>query len=73
MFLKKENVIRMGNPPLRLEILTTIDGVIFETCFQNKIQVLIDEVNVNFISKEDLIINKKASGRYRDLDDLEKL
>ncbi|MBU1122877.1 MAG: hypothetical protein KKF54_09370 [Candidatus Omnitrophica bacterium] len=73
LFLKKEKNIRMGNPPLRIEILTSIDGVKFSTCYKNKQSILLDGIKVNFISFKDLKTNKKASGRYRDLDDLEHL
>jgi predicted nucleotidyltransferase len=73
LFLEKEKNIRMGNPPLRIEVLTSIDGVEFSECYKNKQTVLIDDVNVCFISLEDLKKNKKESGRYRDLDDLKHL
>jgi len=73
LFLEKEKNIRMGNPPLRIEILTSIDGVEFSDCYKNKQTVLIDDINVCFISLEDLKKNKKESGRYRDLDDLKHL
>jgi len=73
LFLEKEKNIRMGNPPLRIEILTSIDGVEFAECYRNKMIVTIDDIDVSFISLEDLKKNKKASGRYQDLADLENL
>jgi len=73
VFLEKEKNIRMGNPPLRIEILTSIDGVEFTECYGNKKTVTIDDIDINFISLEDLKKNKKASGRYQDLADLENL
>ena len=73
LFLEKEKNIRMGNPPLRIEILTSIDGVEFTECYGNKKTVTIDDIDINFISLEDLKKNKKASGRYQDLADLENL
>lgn len=73
IFLEKEKNIRMGNPPLRAEILTSIDGVEFPECYKNRKVVTIDDSEINFISLDDLKRNKKASGRYRDLDDLEHL
>jgi phage replication-related protein YjqB (UPF0714/DUF867 family) len=73
LFLEKEKNIRMGNPPLRIEILTSIDGVEFAECYRNKRIVTIDDIDVSFISLEDLKKNKKASGRYQDLADLEHL
>ena len=73
LFLEKEKNIRMGIPPLRIEILTSIDGVEFTECYSNKEIVIIDDIEINFISLEDLKKNKKASGRYQDLADLENL
>jgi len=73
LFLEKEKNIRMGTPPLRIEILTSIDGVEFAECYRNKRIVTIDDIEVSFISLKDLKKNKKASGRYQDLADLENL
>jgi len=73
LFLKEEKVIRMGVPPMRLEILTSIDGVYFETCFKNRVIADFGTFKVNFISKDDLLINKRASGRPQDLVDFDKL
>ena len=73
MFLIKEKIIRMGVPPMRLEIITTIDGVGFETCFKNRVIADFGAFKVNFISKDDLLINKRASGRPKDLVDYSKL
>ena len=73
LFFEKEKNIRMGNPPLRIEILTSIDGVEFTECYRNKNTVTIDDIGINFISLEDLKKNKKASGRYQDLADIENL
>ncbi len=73
LFLEKEKNIRMGNPPLRVEILTSIDGVKFSECYKNKKMVTIDDIKVNFISLKDLKKNKMASGRHKDLNDLEHL
>jgi hypothetical protein len=73
LFLKEKNIIRMGFPPLRIEILTTISGVSFEKCYTNRIVETVDAVPVNFINLEDLKQNKKASKRLKDLNDLENL
>jgi predicted nucleotidyltransferase len=72
-FTKPGNVIQLGHPPLRIDLLSTIDGVTFEECYKNKKVVDIDGLNVNFIGYNDLIKNKRSSGRNRDLDDLEHL
>jgi len=73
LFLKEEKVIRMGVPPMRLKILTSIDGVRFDTCFKNRVIADFGDFKVNFISKDDLLINKRSSGRPQDLVDFDKL
>jgi len=73
LFTKENQITRIGVPPLRIEVLTTISGVTFEDCFPSRQIVVIDDVKINLISLEDLKKNKAASNRYRDLDDLEKL
>ena len=73
LFLERDKVIRMGVPPMRLEILTSISGVEFETCFYERVVDSIDGIQVNLINLDHLKQNKKASGRYKDLNDLEHL
>ncbi|MBI2721177.1 MAG: nucleotidyltransferase [Bacteroidetes bacterium] len=72
-FTKEGNVVQLGYPPLRIDLLTNIDGVSFNECYKNRKEVEIDELHVSFIGYQDLIKNKKESGRLRDLDDLENL
>ena len=66
-------VIQLGYPPLRIVLLSEIDGVLFTDCYQNKVMFEIEGMSVNFISYQDLIKNKTSSGRLRDLDDIENL
>ncbi len=73
LFSKENHVTRVGVPPLRIELLTTISGVSFEECFKNRLIVLFDDVNVNLINLNDLKKNKSAAKRFKDLDDLENL
>lgn len=73
LFLKEWQIIRLGLPPIRIEITTSISGVNFEDCYKNKIEDEIDGVKINLISLTHLKINKKASGRHQDLADIEKL
>lgn len=68
-----KQVLRMGVPPFRLEVSTGIDGVSFAQCFANRQIVDLDGVATNLIGLEDLKTNKKASGRLKDLNDLESL
>ena len=73
LFLKKETIIRMGIPPVRLEVITDASGVNFSDCYSRKQVIEIDGIPINFISLQDLKTNKKAVGRYKDLEDLEHL
>jgi predicted nucleotidyltransferase len=73
LFQQEDKVIRMGIPPMRIELITSIDGVSFTDCYKYKVEDEIDGVKANIIDLEHLKINKKASGRYKDLNDLEHL
>jgi hypothetical protein len=73
LFLREERIIRMGVAPNRIEIQTGIDGVRFADCFPRRISAALDGVNVHFIALEDLKANKRASGRNKDLADLDHL
>jgi hypothetical protein len=73
LFLQKPKIIRLGFPPMRLEITTSISGVEFDECYQTRIIDELDGVKINLIDLENLKKNKRASGRAKDLADLEKL
>ena len=66
-------VVRMGLPPIRIALITTISGVTFEECYSARTVDTIDGVSVNLINRQHLKLNKEASGRHKDLDDLEHL
>jgi hypothetical protein len=73
LFQQRGKIIRMGAPPMRIEVLTDIDGVGFEECYAAREMTTIDGQPVNLISLRHLRINKRASGRHKDLDDLDHL
>lgn len=73
IFTKKDQVIRMGMPPVMIEIWTSVTGLQFKDSFQLRIKDVLDEVDVNLINLPHLKKNKKAVGRHKDLDDLENL
>ena len=58
---------------MRIELLTTISGVSFEGCYSERIIDVIDGIEVSIINLKHLKLNKRASGRHKDLDDLEHL
>lgn len=73
LFLKEDQIIRLGVPPMRIEIATSISGVSFEVCYAERVVARWDEVEVSVISLARLKENKRASGRMKDLADLEAL
>jgi hypothetical protein len=73
LFVTPGNVVRMGVPPLRLEILTSASGVAFDSCYAEREVVNIDGLMVPVISLARLRQNKAAAGRAKDLADLENL
>lgn len=73
LFLETDRIIRMGEPPMRIEIITSASGVSFSKCYQNRIVDVVDGIKINFINLDELKANKKAAGRHKDLDDLENL
>jgi hypothetical protein len=72
-FVQPDHITRMGNRPFQIEILTTISGLDFDAAYAERIVDVIDGVPVSIISVEHLKINKRASGRLKDLADLESL
>jgi len=73
LFTAENKVIRMGESPLRIEILTTLSGVEFEECYNSRVVDTLDNIEINFINLSHLKKNKRAAKRHRDLDDLEHL
>lgn len=72
-FTKENNVIQLGYPPLRIDLLNSIDGITFDECYKNRKEVEIDGIKIHFIGYKDLVKNKQKSGRPRDLDDIDHL
>ncbi len=71
--LKSNYIIQLGFPPNRIDILTGISGLSFEECWKEKKEFIFEGENINFISLHHLRINKKESGRDKDLLDLKNL
>jgi predicted nucleotidyltransferase len=72
-FSRPNYVIEIGREPRKIQILTGIDGVRFEDAWANRVEEDIDGMNLKFIGKKDLLINKRASGRPKDEIDLLEL
>ena len=72
-FQTPNQIIQLGYPPNRIDLITNPDGIDFQTCYDSKIEVILNDVPVRFINLDNLKKNKLASGRLQDLADLEKL
>jgi len=72
-FLNREQVIQLGYPPLRIDLLTSVSGVNFAEAWSRKVDSKYGDQTVHFIGKQDLIASKKGAGRKRDLLDLDEL
>ena len=72
--LKEPGVIfQIGISPIRIDILTRIDGVEFEHAWRDRLETMFGDQRTSVLSREQLIINKRASGRLQDLADVEQL
>lgn len=72
-FTSQDNVIQLGVPPVRVDIMTSLTGVSWEKAYTGKVQGDCDKIPVYFISKQELIANKATLGRQKDLADIEAL
>jgi hypothetical protein len=72
-FLRPGYIIQLGYPPNRIDLLTSLKGVDFDTCYASKVDDIIDGVCLHFIDVEHLKISKRIAGRHQDLADVENL
>jgi len=72
-FLEMDQIVQLGYPPNRIDILTTLIDLKFEDCYKKKVEVEIQGLRINFIDIENLKKNKRATGRSQDLADAENL
>ncbi len=72
-FLSPGYVVQLGQPPARIDLLTSVTGLEFEECYKSKVHTEILGSEIDFIDLENFKKNKKAVGRHQDLADLENL
>ena len=72
-FTMPGKVIQLGVPPIRIDIITSISGVSWEKADSGKVPGQYGQTSVCFISREDFIANKRATGRKKDAADIEAL
>lgn len=68
-----DTVIQIGLPPRRIDVLTDVTGLVFEPAWESRVVHRIGALDVPFLGREDLVRNKRATGRYKDLGDIEAL
>ena len=72
-FAESGNVVQIGLPPRRIDLMTSIDGVEFPAAWETRVVTPIADCPVPFLAREDLLRNKRAAGRAKDLLDIELL
>lgn len=72
-FLVPDQIIQLGYPPARIDLITTLPGVEFADCYASRVEIQVENTTVNFIDLENLKRNKRASGRPQDIADLANL
>jgi hypothetical protein len=72
-FGRPDQVVQVGLPPRRIDILTSISGVTFDEAWPDRVTHETEGLAVPFLGRAALVRNKRASGRAKDLADLEAL
>jgi predicted nucleotidyltransferase len=72
-FKEPGRIFRMGRSPIRIEIINQASGISFNSCYKRSNKVNVDGIEITVISPNDLLINKQASGREKDIADLKSL
>lgn len=72
-FEEPDTFVQLGYPPNRIDLITTLVGVDFETCYAKRTEVFLGQLKLCFIDLESLKANKRASGRPQDIADVEHL
>jgi hypothetical protein len=73
LFTKPKSVVRMGFPPIKIEIINYLEGLDFDVAYENRRNIQLGDLAINLINIDDLITNKRTVGRFQDLADVEKL
>lgn len=73
LFTQPKSIVRLGRPPTKIELMNNISGVEFDACYERRNTVWFEDLLLPFLELDDLLINKAASGRYKDLADIDEL
>jgi len=72
-FRKPDQIIQLGRPPNRIDILTGLTGVAFGSCWKKRVVKAVEGIRLPFLDFKSLRTNKKAVGRPQDLADVQAL
>jgi len=72
-FQEPDNIIQLGFSPIRIDFLTSIDGVTWDEALNGAVTGTYGDIPVKYLGKNEFIKNKKASGRLKDLADIEEI
>ena len=72
-FVRLDQVVQLGVPPVRIDIITSLTGISWEEAFAGRVAGRYGDLPVFYIGREQFIANKRAAGRKRDLADIEAL
>ena len=73
LFTQKDSVVRMGVEPVKIEILNYLKGLHFDDAYERRKTIKVENIDINVVNLEDLLKNKRAVGRLKDLADVEEL
>ena len=73
MFAEKRSLVEIGVEPVKVQLMNFADGIAFDEAFDRRNVIDVEGVDISTIARDDLIANKLASGRHKDLDDVEML
>lgn len=68
-----DRIATFGIPPNQIDLLTGITGVSFDEAWRNRVRTMVDSVETNILSAEDIVANKRSTGRLKDLADAEAM
>lgn len=71
--LERGRVVQLGHPPNRIDLMNSVSGVEFGEAWERRVRTVMDDQPVSLIGWDDLLKNKRASGRSKDVTDVEKL
>ena len=72
-FRNSNKVVQLGYPPVRIDIITSISGLAWDDAYKGRVKGKYGDVQVSYIGRDHFILNKRASGRKKDIADLEAL